>query len=100
MLSLDFRFDMLQWSGSLFSWSVTSGYYQLGFPFGHHFVFFVIAASVLVCLIIGFFTPRTLDKQPETWDLMKKVSTCSCPYEKGDFPMGGRAFLNFNFSHF
>jgi len=60
-------------AGSLFSWSITTGYYTLGPPFGHHFVFFVIDVTILACLFIGLFTPRTLDKQPETWDLMEQL---------------------------
>jgi len=60
-------------AGSLFSWSITTGFYTLGFPFGHHFVFFVISVTILICLFIGLFAPRKLDKQPETWDKIEKI---------------------------
>jgi len=60
-------------AGSLFSWSITTGFFTWGFPFGHHFVFFVIDVTILICFFIGLFTPLTLDKQPETWDLMEKL---------------------------
>jgi len=60
-------------AGALFSWSITTGYYTLGFPFGHHFVFFVIDVTILICLFIGLFAPRRLDKQPETWDLLERA---------------------------
>lgn len=60
-------------AGSIFSWSITTGFFTWGFPFGHHFVFFVIDVTILICFFIGLFTPLTLDKQPETWDLMEKL---------------------------
>lgn len=60
-------------AGSLFSWSISVGYETLGPPFGHHFVFFLIDVTILICFFIGLFTPLSLDKQPETWDLMEKV---------------------------
>ena len=61
-----------------FSDSVSLNYYRFflrsistgvdfGFPMTHHLVFFVIDLTMIVCLVIGVFTPRSLDKQPETW---------------------------------
>ena len=38
---------------------------DMGFPFTHHLVFFVIELSMIFCLILGLMTPRSLDKQPE-----------------------------------
>lgn len=60
-------------AGALFSWSITTGFCTMGFPFGHHFVFAMIGVAILTCLFIGLFAPKKLDKQPETWDLMEQI---------------------------
>ena len=42
---------------------------QFGFPLTHHLVFFVIDLTMIICFVIGVFTPRSLDKQPNTLSL-------------------------------
>ena len=44
--------------------SISTGV-DFGFPLTHHLVFFIIGLIMIICFVIGVFTPRSLDKQPK-----------------------------------
>ncbi|XP_065841582.1 uncharacterized protein [Oscarella lobularis] len=49
--------------GSLFAWSIGWGEGHLGFPFGHHLVFYFFSIVYLVALLLSVNLPSSLQKQ-------------------------------------